>query len=105
MKKIFTYLVAVSALLLTFSCNREAIDSFVNEEGISLKLVWSDMSVRTRVPGEDNENLVKSLDFYFYKDVTATSVYHYRETTIPAEDNYKKDFVPGEKYDGTNEFP
>lgn len=105
MKKIFTYLVAVSALLLTFSCNREAVDSFVNDEGISLKLVWSDMSVRTRVPGEDNENLVKSLDFYFYKDVTATSVYHYRETTIPAEDNYKKDFVPGEKYDGTNEFP
>ena len=105
MKKIFTYLAAVSALLLTFSCNREAVDSFVNEEGISLKLVWSDMSVRTRVPGEDNENLVNSLDFYFYKDVTATSVYHYRETTIPAEDNYKKDFVPGEKYDGTNEFP
>jgi len=105
MKKIFTYLVAVSALLLTFSCNREAVDSFVNEEGISLKLVWSDMSVRTRVPGEDNENLVNSLDFYFFKDVTATSAYHYRETTIPAEDNYKKDFVPGEKYDGTNEFP
>lgn len=105
MKKIFTYLVAVSALLLTFSCNREAVDSFINGEGLSLKLVWSDMTIHTRVAGEANENLVKSLDFYFFKDATATSVYHYRETTIPEEGNYTKDFVPGEKYDGTNAFP
>lgn len=104
MKRIITYLAAMTALVLTVSCSRESLqDTSVAGDAISIQVMWSEIA--TRSAGVDNENAVNSLDWYFYKDTLAASVFHYRESiSETTSQKYIRDFIPGEEYGGKT-FP
>ena len=104
MKRIITYVAAVTALVLAVSCSRESIqDTLASGDGLSLQVTWTDMATRADEGEVNNEYAVNSLDWYFYKDTTAAPAFHYREA-IAAGDakalKYIRDFVPGQTYGG-----
>ena len=104
MKRIITYMAAMTALVLAFSCSRESmLDTHATGDGISLQVMWNEIATRADEEEVNNEFAVNSLDWYFYKDTTAVAVFHYREAI--AEDDVKaleyiRDFVPGTEYGG-----
>lgn len=105
MKRIITYMAAMTALVLAFSCSRETMQDTRTGDGISLQVMWNEIA--TRADGDEtevnNEYAVNSLDWYFYKDTTAAPAFHYREA-ISGSDvkalKYIRDFVPGTEYGG-----
>ena len=107
MKRIITYVAAMTALVLAASCSRESMQDIQTGDGLSLQVMWTEMATRADEGEVNNEYAVNSLDWYFYKDTTAAPAFHYREA-IAAGDakalKYVRDFVPGQTYGGA-EFP
>lgn len=107
MKRIITYVAAMTALVLAASCSRESMQETYTGDGLSLQVMWTEMATRADGDEVNNEYAVNSLDWYFYKDTTAAPAFHYREA-IAAGDakalKYVRDFVPGQNYGGA-EFP
>ena len=107
MKRIITYVAAMTALVLTASCSRESMQETYTGDGLSLQVMWTEMATRADESTVNNEYAVNSLDWYFYKDTTAAPAFHVRED-IAAGDakalKYVRDFVPGQTY-GDTEFP
>ena len=105
MKRIITYMAAMTALVLAFSCSRETMQDTRTGDGISLQVMWNEIA--TRADGDEtevnNEYAVNSLDWYFYKDTTAAPAFHYREAISGSDvkaQKYIRDFVPGTEYGG-----
>lgn len=103
MKRIITYVAAMTALVLAASCSRESMQDIQTGDGLSLQVMWTEMATRADEGEVNNEYAVNSLDWYFYKDTTAAPAFHYREA-IAAGDakalKYVRDFVPGQTYGG-----
>lgn len=103
MKRIITYVAAMTALVLAVSCSRESMQETYTGDGLSLQVMWTEMATRADEGEVNNEYAVNSLDWYFYKDTTAAPAFHYREA-IAAGDakalKYVRDFVPGQTYGG-----
>ena len=103
MKRIITYVAAMTALVLAASCSRESMQDIQTGDGLSLQVMWTEMATRADDSEVNNEYAVNSLDWYFYKDITAAPAFHYREA-IAAGDakalKYVRDFVPGTEYGG-----
>ena len=103
MKTNMKYLAAAAALVLAASCTREVIETNAasDPEAITLELICADPITKTA--GTDLENQVTTMDYWFFKDMTAAPKFHYRET-FSFTDKRKIDFIPGETY-GEKEFP
>lgn len=103
MKRIITYVAAMTALVLAASCSRESMQELATGDGLSLQVMWDEIATRADGDEVNNEYAVSSLDWYFYKDTTAAPAFHYREA-IAAGDakalKYVRDFVPGTEYGG-----
>lgn len=103
MKRIITYVAAMTALVVAASCSRESMQETYTGDGLSLQVMWTEMATRADDSEVNNEYAVSSLDWYFYKDTTAAPAFHYREA-IAAGDakalKYVRDFVPGTEYGG-----
>ena len=104
MKRIITYVAAMTALVLAASCSRESMqDTFASGDGLSFQVMWTEMATRAGEGEVNNEYAVNSLDWYFYKDTTAAPAFHYREAIEAGEAKalkYIRDFVPGQTYGG-----
>ena len=62
MKRIITYVAAMTALVLAASCSRESMQDIQTGDGLSLQVMWTEMATRADEGEVNNEYAVNSLD-------------------------------------------
>ena len=60
MKRIITYVAAMTALVLAASCSRESMQETYTGDGLSLQVMWTEMATRADGDEVNNEYAVNS---------------------------------------------
>ena len=109
MKKII-YIACAAAALAAVSCAKTAeFDSVKparSTEGVTIRFTTGDMSTRATVPGVDNENKIKRIDFFIFPSnlgedgkMVGTTEYVYKGSIVPEDGGlkgeYETTFAPG----------